>query len=548
MKSLYRKMIFPMIALIIIVAIITGGVAIYSIRSSIAPDIKNLTMDIMQSKADQVDLWLASNVQLVEQMARALYDTDLSGRNAEEVMTLLRRYQDREGNPFESLGYITLEGEKFVTDDSRFFVNDREYYMRLQEEAADTVVSRVIRSKAHNAEDIVLIVTKVYHDQELRGYFSAALSVSYLQTILERANYHDFYAFMIDERDGAQIGNHTESGSEAVETLRMASQIESNPSWFLVMEVPLEFINRNINETVGIIAIVVILSAIFSIILIRALARDVVRPVEQLEKAMSLPAEGYLEETPPNTEILELNQLGERFNQMVRNTRDLLDKTREQERQKMEAESKSLYAQIKPHFLYNTLETIQAMAYNADDQAVVQVVGDLADYFRIGLSQDRQIVSVREELRHTESYLRILKLRYGDAFSYTITCDESLYTLSFLKFTLQPLVENAVYHGIKKLERAGEIAITVEERGDLLWMRVANSSMPIAEADLEAIRKRIEEDGFEPGEKGGYGLYNVNQRLKLQFGEKGGILMDYARGVFTASIYHPILRNSNDED
>ena len=133
-------------------------------------------------------------------------------------------------------------------------------------------------------------------------------------------------------------------------------------------------------------------------------------------------------------------------------------------------------------------------------------------------------------------------------FSYSVVCDEDLYDLRYLKFTLQPLVENAVYHGIKKLEGPGEVRVRVAIEQGLLWMHVQNTSPPIPQETLDRLRHKLKEETPMEEMTGGYGPYNVNQRLRLYFGDRGGVVLDYRQNVFTASIYHPVLRTDLGEN
>lgn len=155
----------------------------------------------------------------------------------------------------------------------------------------------------------------------------------------------------------------------------------------------------------------------------------------------------------------EIGQLGQSFNRMIEEISNLIDQVYHEQQRKRETELRVLQEQIKPHFLYNTLDTIQWMAQEHGAQDIVDMVSALTQLFRVGLSKGQEMIPLREELRHVESYLFIQKVRYEDKFDYTISINPGIDQLRVLKVILQPLVENAIYHGIKERRGKGHILV-----------------------------------------------------------------------------------------
>jgi two-component system sensor histidine kinase YesM len=235
----------------------------------------------------------------------------------------------------------------------------------------------------------------------------------------------------------------------------------------------------------------------------------------------------------------EIGELGLGFNEMIERIQSLIDQVYSEQRSKREAELRILQEQIKPHFLYNTLDTIQWMAQEHRVEDVVSMVGALTSLFRIGLSKGREFISLSEELEHVESYLCIQKMRYEDKFDYSITCDPVLRKHRVLRLMLQPLVENAIYHGIKERRGHGMLSVVARaEEGDIC-LSVGDDGVGMSEERLALLRASLEEGGPSMG---GYGIHNVHERIRLTFGKPYGLsfVSVYGEGtVVTAR--HPIL-------
>lgn len=240
----------------------------------------------------------------------------------------------------------------------------------------------------------------------------------------------------------------------------------------------------------------------------------------------------------------EIAQLGSSFNAMMEKIRTLLRLVYEEQRNKREADMRTLTAQIKPHFLYNTLDTIRWMAqeHGADD--IVRMVGALTRLFRISLSRGKEIIPLSEELEHVRCYLYIQKVRYEDKLNYQIECERRFYDDPVNKLILQPLVENAIYHGIKQKRGAGHIWVRVVERENDLIFTVEDDGAGMSEEKITALNRALTAGGADYDH--GYGIFNVNDRIRLSYGERYGLT--YAqndRGGVTVEIRFPRL---NKED
>lgn len=202
-------------------------------------------------------------------------------------------------------------------------------------------------------------------------------------------------------------------------------------------------------------------------------------------------------------------------------TEPIEKQVRAEQRQLRKAEFELLQAQINPHFLYNTLDAIVWSAEAGNQKQVIQMVGSLSDFFRTSLNRGREIVTVREDLQHVCSYLEIQKIRYMDILEYEILVPEELNDFKIPKITLQPLVENALYHGIKNKRGGGKITLRGHEEKDFFTIEVEDNGIGMTEERLLAVRKGLSEKAPQKSEL--YGLYNVNERIRLNFGDEYGI-------------------------
>ncbi|MDP3179429.1 MAG: sensor histidine kinase [Spirochaetaceae bacterium] len=236
----------------------------------------------------------------------------------------------------------------------------------------------------------------------------------------------------------------------------------------------------------------------------------------------------------------EIGELGHGFNEMIGRIQNLIDQVYSEQRSKREAELRILQEQIKPHFLYNTLDTIQWMAQEHRVEDVVCMVGALTRLFRIGLSKGRELISLADELEHVESYLCIQKMRYEDKFDFEIRCDPELRTRQVLRLILQPLVENAIYHGIKERRGRGTLEVEARAVGAELLLSVKDDGAGMSEATLAQLVESLEEGGAAVN---GYGVRNVHERIRLTFGKPYGLSFRSSPGQGTIVVArHPSLR------
>ena len=268
-----------------------------------------------------------------------------------------------------------------------------------------------------------------------------------------------------------------------------------------------------------------IVAAIFITIVVLFLSyfipQSITRPIRQLSEATDQVAKGDLSVRTTVNAGSDVMLLSESLNTMIDKINQLLEQVKQEQIHLRDAELELLQAQINPHFLYNTLDTIVWLAEAGDQKKVVSMVGSLSKFFRTSLNQGKDIISIEEELQHVRSYLEIQQIRYQDILEYEIDVPQELGMYRIPKITIQPLVENALYHGIKNKRGLGTISITGEKAEDCFYLYVTDNGIGMGEKRLQQIKDRIGQNA--PDENEIYGLYNVNERIRLKFGQEYGI-------------------------
>ena len=291
-------------------------------------------------------------------------------------------------------------------------------------------------------------------------------------------------------------------------------------------------LNARIKSTISMSIIVSLVAFTAALLMTFQATRSITTPIRKLCDLTYKVAEGDFTVKTDVGNLDEIAVLTESFNNMTEEIGILVDDIKHQEENLHIAEVKLLQAQINPHFLYNTLDAIVWLAEEKKSEEVVSMVTSLSDFFRTTLSKGEEFITVREERLHIESYLKIQQFRYQDIMEYEINMDESIYSYVIPKLTLQPLVENALYHGIKNKRGKGMIQITGTKEGDALVFQVRDNGRGMTEEELKRLSQIIEKKETDEG-KGGFGLANVNQRIRYYYGEEYGISVRSVSGEGT---------------
>ncbi len=292
-------------------------------------------------------------------------------------------------------------------------------------------------------------------------------------------------------------------------------------------------IRSDVERAISITTVILILILAGAFMISRKIVTGITEPIQKLCEAAEAAGSGDFQIRAQGEGLDEIAVLNASFNQMMEEIGDLVEDIRVEELNLRAAELRVLQEQINPHFLYNTLDNIIWLAESKDTEQVVKIVSALSNFFRTTLSKGREFISVREEGEHIRSYLEIQQFRYRDILEYDVSIPEELWEYQVIKLTLQPLVENALYHGIKKKRGKGHISVSAERYKDVLIFKVKDDGMGMDEARLEQVRGILDGSVVEEQQSGGFGLFNVNQRIQLHYGSEYGLKVQSTYGAGT---------------
>lgn len=297
-----------------------------------------------------------------------------------------------------------------------------------------------------------------------------------------------------------------------------------NWSYYLVNVIPLwELYGSSIKSMLSLLLVLLVMTVI-SLIFTRQMVKKMYRPLDQMVSAMDQVSEGELSSRINARNMgTDCEKLALGFNIMMDEIEELMCQVKLEQHQLEQTKFNALQAQIQPHFLYNTLECIHWQAMMEGNKEISTLVKALAQYYRICLNKGKDIISLQMELEHIKNYLVIQNMRYDHIISLTVTVPEKLAQLKIPKLTLQPLIENSIYHGIRVKEGVkGEILITTREIAGDVFLSVADSGTGMSIEEIEEMNRSI--SNFD--QDFGYGVRNVHKRINLMFGTAYGLHFD----------------------
>ena len=300
-------------------------------------------------------------------------------------------------------------------------------------------------------------------------------------------------------------------------------------SWTIISVIPLEVITAENKEINRFIIRIGILCLIFALIISFFLSRSITKPLLILASTMRKIRNGQMNVRSAYKSTDEIGHLSDGFNSLMDRIEALVAKIAEEERTKGEIEFKLLQSQVKPHFLYNTVETIISLIKLNMKTEAIAVAKYMADFYNISLSRGNDVISVREEIKLTESYLEIQKLRYVEYMDYSMTIDEEIMRYATPKLMLQPLVENAIYHGLKWKKEKGFLQIVGYLQNGQIIIEVLDNGVGMNNQQIE----QLLEPAVEVKKNASFGARSVNRRIKMLYGDRYGLDVESVSGSYT---------------
>lgn len=507
---------------------------------------------VIKEEDDYVDSGIGKNMRSYEMSSQAFSDTLLSRADISSIMIF--------GKKKMLLNRSMYTYQKVALDYSKL-----DWYAKAVAKPQDAIITGPNRHSFFDTDDEVISLSREvqsYENGTFRGVILINLNMNKIteicnsfqekqenficiindkgELVYEQQNGRERFAF--DEKENRQELN-TALGKTKESCFRLNYRGEKylvtrtdmkTTGWTLVSMVPYKSVMAETMAISGVMILAVAITLIATLLLLNRILTGVVKPLKKLEKYM-------VQVNPDNMdqrmEILtddEIGHLSMKFNQMMDRIRNLKEQVIEEQEDKRKYELQALQAQINPHFLYNTLDSIIWMA-ETNDSNIVAMTEALAKLFRISLNKGNEEISLERELEHVKNYLIIQSMRYADKFTYEISAEPGVERCRTIKLILQPIVENCIYHGIKKKRGTGKITIRAYRREQNLIIEVSDDGCGMPE---EICRKILSDEIESENISGsGIGVKNVNERIQLRFGKKYGLSYSSEEGVGTTVTY-----------
>jgi len=409
-----------------------------------------------------------------------------------------------------------------------------------------SVAAGRIAFEESNAEELIAET-----DKTLDMLLNETRGSGHLQLTIARRTMDTMEQYALRVRDGMAAGEPISSIEQIVDEVRGVGRLVTDMlDAFTTEEIAnATVVNRQARTTVAIAVITEILLLLFAYLRTgretRKLTESIHSSIYTLEETVRRIAEGNFADRVRGMDVEELRELGEHVNQMADRLETLITQIRQNQEHLSRAELRTLQAQINPHFLYNTLDTIVWQAESGKAEEVVRLTRNLSDFFRISLSSGADWIPVSQELKHVSAYLNIQKTRYRDILDYEVAQPEGLDEVYMLKLLLQPLVENALYHGIKNKRGGGRITVSVRHERGMMFFAVKDNGKGMSPELISRIEAMLKEEpstvqAMEPGMHSGFGLRNVDMRIRLYYHKTRGITLKSGKEGTEVSFTIPI--------
>lgn len=368
-------------------------------------------------------------------------------------------------------------------------------------------------------------------DQNTEDPYKIDLTEDITSMILEKTNYDTHQSEIIPDDDYIIV-------SRAIE----------HSNWCVSGLVSRKFLTSGIHDIFQVGILILIILFFLALYAAMWVSDSVSKPVRELYSMMEAVEQGDLSVRIHTHYTDEFETLNESFNNMLARIQKLINQIYEEQGKLKNSELKALQAQIQPHFLYNSLDSVIWLLRMNKNTDAENMLSELSTFFKISLSKGKEIILIKDELRHVRSYLFITTMIYGKKFEYSIECDPSLYDYQTLKLVLQPLVENVIMHASAPEGEKIYIQLRVYEKEDNLILSVQDISMGMTQ---DACKRLIQSLSIPPQKRGkssgnGYGLYNVNERIHILFGQQYGVFIESEYG-FGTEVYIKIPKIKGDD-
>ncbi|WP_026696151.1 cache domain-containing sensor histidine kinase [Peribacillus kribbensis] len=572
-KSIRFKLLFYFFVIIIlsVLTLTLLGSSIY--KKSLQEEATSYTVQMMKQVWNQIESNLNGYDDIIqylsmdESIQKFMEEEEPISDLEQKVNEKLKIYKESHA---EIAGVIAVNKSGLYTSNETFAISrdnlTQEYWYKQAEAAPDRLqlisnpIGRNIKESSDYQVNNLLSAVKAVKDpvtNHVSGVILMDIKLDFIKKVLESIKLGNSGFIFILNRDGSVVYSPvnpivyrihpdwlSKDRSHTLEKVinRNIYQIIYNtyPSikWKVVGVFSLDETTEVVSRVQFYTYIIGVITLLVSSIAAWFFASSIINPVNKLRALMRNVEEGRFDKPFHSKYNDEIGQLGKSYNRMIQEISRLIQLVYTEQKNKREAELKTLQAQIKPHFLYNTLDTIQWMAYEYKAHRIVELINALTTLFRIGLNKGNEFITIEEEIKHVESYLIIQMTRYESKLEYEIHVEEQVKKYKIIKVLLQPLVENAIYHGIRNKRGMGQIFITVKQVETDLVLTVKDTGIGIPPGKTRELNEILQQPNHMEPRQQGYGLFNVNDRIKLMYGTEYRVTIESADTEWTMVHIH----------
>ncbi len=518
----------------------------YIIKPQNMKDTEFTVSQIMESKANEVDAWV--NKKALEYRIISAIPA-FSSMDVREITPLINRFTNlymKNGEVMETFTYIGKNGFCWINSEATEDLMDYNDYRLAYSSDTEFVIGLPTMNQNHR-EVILFYYPVLGYGNEKEALICSAVPTVGLKGIVNTTQIyggktwvmnrnHDiistnkeyFYKNYLDMETLKSVNTKSRTSSGMIPIVDANGEactlfftpVPHYNDWITCNLVRNSELSKQTDELIAGSLFLFFLLLIVTALLGLFLTYLVMKPIKRLQTCMNQVEEGnldaYYDSKVSKDEIYEL---GLTYNKMIQRISDLVSRIYKEQEEKRKAEAAVMQAQIKPHFLYNTLDNLKWMAKEQGAEEVASMITSLSTFFRIFLSNGKEMISIAEEFKHTKAYLDIQSLRYKEKLSYEIELEEEIKFYSTLKIIIQPMVENAIYHGIKPKEGKGHILITGKRTGDFIEFAIKDDGIGMSPKCLEELNKRLQ--SLDSSKH--FGMVNTLTRLKATYGEEASL-------------------------
>lgn len=504
--------------------------------------IKAMSTQLFESKAQEASDWISQRINELQIIALDPSVQKMDDQAIQSYVEMLNQdVGQRYGNQWGTFAIGGLDGIGYVAEGKTIDISGRDYFIEAMKTREPYILSTPVNSKTDEAL-ISLICYPLRNERGTYGFINGAITLNRLTELVNEIDFYQGESWIMDS--GGQFYSQTDEAASPIDLNKLLNQLNENQTqasnhyqgqeytyyytkipgtvdWYLCTRVTTAYLMKETNTLLMSLVMMWLLLLVITLVACITLSKTITTPIENLSKTMQKAGNDLsIQATVKGND--EVAVLAQSFNQMIQKTQLLMNQSVQSEKEKRKSELRILQAQINPHFLYNTLDSLHWMAYDHEDKEMLKTINALSNFYRISLSKGDEFIPVARELEHVRYYLQIQSVRFEGQFDVTMEIDPSITSFIMLKILLQPIVENAIQHGIKPADHPCFCKIVAKQENDHLIFIIEDNGVGMDTAQLQTIQNALEKTQIAQG----FGLFNVHQRIKLTYGSPYGLRLE----------------------